>query len=294
MQFVTIFFPIWEYVEHRVAMHRSPYLLDTEGSEPVSSEPSSSERTLVPSTTSRLFDELKASGLMAERDLYRMSALEKALAVNPAPLLVFAATKDFTAENIIFLIHLRDWHQAWRTARRLSGPMGLTSSAKMELFKAAVDIYFTSVCERTADFPINVEGPLRVNLDTIFSKYQDVYDGQQPGARLRFSPVEMVSTQFGAMGDIGDIERTAETRAYAWLDEKGIEATVASLSSSSEPTTPTTNEEAEKVLKESVLAEALQVSELDENMFGAAEKSIKYLVLTNTWRKFVNTQRDSH
>src|SRR2546423_1071132 len=46
-------------------------------------------------------------------DMYSMQALEKTLLTNPTELLRFAAMKEFTGENIVFLTQVRDWKAGW-------------------------------------------------------------------------------------------------------------------------------------------------------------------------------------
>ncbi|KAK3092184.1 hypothetical protein LTR53_019680, partial [Teratosphaeriaceae sp. CCFEE 6253] len=105
------------------------------------------------------------------KELYRMAALEKALLINPTPLLHFAATKDFTAENIIFLLHVKQWRGAWRAAPRHTHSGALTVQAQDRLFNMALDIYAASVSDQTAEFPINLEGPRIKDLAANFGPY---------------------------------------------------------------------------------------------------------------------------
>ena len=58
---------------------------------------------------------------MRKSQMFAMESLEKALAVNPKPLLHYAATRDFTAENIVFLLQVRRWRAAWVVASGYAG-----------------------------------------------------------------------------------------------------------------------------------------------------------------------------
>lgn len=97
-----------------------------------------------------------------------MASLEKAPAVNSLPLLHFAASKDFTAENIIFLMRVREWRQAYATAPRLLNTSTLTSEAHNLLFRMAVDIYTTCALDSVSDIPINIDHNIRKELDLVF------------------------------------------------------------------------------------------------------------------------------
>ncbi|KAH6696601.1 hypothetical protein BKA61DRAFT_683084 [Leptodontidium sp. MPI-SDFR-AT-0119] len=76
--------------------------------------------------------------------MYSTAALEEVLLSKHTPLLHFAATKDFIAENILFLV---------------------APEVKRMLWVEAVEIYAYGVIERYADFPVNIEGRLRKTLD---------------------------------------------------------------------------------------------------------------------------------
>ncbi len=159
-----------------------------------------------------------------------MEALEKALATNPAPLLQFAATKDFTAENIIFLIAVRDWR--FGCAIQKSGST---------MFSHAAQIYANSVSETLADFPINIEWSIKSRLDTIF--------GSAVSSESARSAHTNDAVPFSNLGMLMGPLKSPQS-AFTQIKE-------------SEPDC------------------------FDETVFDAAERSVKYLVLTNTWRKYI-------
>ena len=107
---------------------------------------------------------------MRKSQMFAMESLEKALAVNPKPLLHYAATRDFTAENIVFLLQVRRWRAAWVVASGYAGSGSITQNARAHLYAMAVQTYIASVNEKTAEYPINVEGPIRSALDDVFAR----------------------------------------------------------------------------------------------------------------------------
>ena len=272
MQFTTIFFPVYEIIRSRSLMRKTLAILESwegrRGNKDSNSHlVSTRSSTDQPSTTS-------------SRELYSMAALERALAVNPEPLLQFAATKDFTAENILFLIQVRRWKDAYIRAPRVGNQ--INDSSRSYLFNAAVQIYMTRVNDRTTDFPINIEHKVRYDLDTVFGPAipigQLIYTGDAPyndaGPRIR---TPKPPTSFDRM-ESSDSAKTL-TAAQASIDFPEEKP---------EPLFPPHPGVAP--LGES---RAKMRAGFDENVFDAAESSIMYLVLTNTWQKFVRQYRPS-
>ncbi|TKA79384.1 hypothetical protein B0A55_02840 [Friedmanniomyces simplex] len=326
MQFCTIFFPIYEFYEHKRAVHaiwddaqwekqeNRPHLPASVSSR--SSVPSS-QRQLLDNSTAKLFEALAADSMADGKELYRMAALEKALLINPTPLLHFAATKDFTAENIIFLLHVKEWRAAWRAAPRDTETDHVTPQAQRRLFNMAVDIFAASVSDQTAEFPINLEGPTVKALATIFELHMassrsgssDAGGGGPGGSgsdqgtlvgSWEMSQAPRSTTAF-------DMEMTAEGPKLLWPRDKsfdfGVRTPASQASSIAPPSTPgsqTQPEEQEREQEDEPAAErgnqpmlASVYPTIDERVFDEAEASIRYLVLTNTWRKFVKAREDA-
>ncbi|PMD42712.1 hypothetical protein L207DRAFT_581365 [Hyaloscypha variabilis F] len=211
-----------------------------------------------------------------DNEMYEMtiSALDNAIATNPLPLLQFAATKDFTAENILFLIQVRDW----KISCTASTPP--TPHSRALLFHKAVEIYAQSVNEKLAIFPINIEGGIRSRLDAIF----------EPAVkRLRESNGEMSDpyneiTPFA--GGEGEMPLSPMTPGSPGSPLK-----------SNWPLPSTPKSEFSHAATEDEGDDGKKVDDIpgdfDEKVFDAAEKSIKYLVVTNTWRKMISEMKES-
>lgn len=292
MQFATVFFPIFEIFEQRNSMLKRVDSFSSTGStlRAISFISEKGDRRQPRTSTSDLFDELNSASVGR---LYSMLALERALIVNPTPLLHYAAKKDFTAENIVFLTSVRDWRQAWASAPRNPDTGTVTEDAQVRLFKMAVEIFAESVDEKTADFPINIEGHMRKELARIFSP--DVLNGLSGFAVRNIrdrAPPSLYSTP----------------PATPWADQKkagSVTTTVTATPPSSADTTfgslSSNNSAVKMVMSESkpyrledrpdlspqTNGRGIDIPGFDEHVFDEAESSIKYLVLTNTWRKFV-------
>lgn len=308
MQIVSIFFPMYEAYESRRQMHLTLSAIqdwEEKGRGHTSHTPSSMNTG----------DMSKSSYDMStqSKEIFSMTSLEKALAVNPLPLLHFAASKDFTAENIIFLMRVREWRQAWAAAPRNPATKQITEHARSLLFRLAVEIYMICILDTISEFPINIEHSIRSQLDLLF-------EPAVPEAKKRVS-AESDSSPF-------DIEMHGTPNAPLQAEVKRI-ALVTEESNHHPPptdilwkhdTTPRQpsiqvyevdssrpsgdeNRDYDDDVKP-IFASNPAISPLgsarakirpgfDEFVFDAAEASIKYLVLTNTWRKFVQMAQSS-
>jgi hypothetical protein len=263
MQFTTIFFPIYEIFRSRYQMRATLAILESwedkrqlrDESQPASSRGSNN---FASSTSSR--------------EIYTMSALEKALNVHPDQLLQFAATRDFTAENILFLMEVRDWRKLWETA---PGPVEkIPGHIRARLFQSAVHIYASRVHEKSAEFPINIESKIRQDLDAVF-------EGAVPPSKLAEEPdsgFQNATSWFKSPPTV----KTFRSEDSADSSETRIVGTV--LLPKEEPQSIFPPHPGVAPLGEY----RTQISSaFNEHVFDAAEDSIKYLVLTNTWQKFV-------
>ncbi|ETI22891.1 hypothetical protein G647_04685 [Cladophialophora carrionii CBS 160.54] len=277
MQFTTIFFPIYEIIKSRLQLRQTLAILESwedrrgirQSSNHADSSRASSDQ---PSITSS-----------QQRELYTMASLERALADNPNPLLKFAATRDFTAENILFLMQVQRWKETYASALRANNT--LSESAKSQLFHSAVDIYMSRVNDKTTDFPINIESRVRQDLDTIFGP-------AVPTGRL--DPDEDMS-YYEAESWIKSPKTTStfhmDNSAHSGASVETLTAIQVLMSF------PVENHESIFPPHPGVAplgeSRAKMRAGFDEHVFDAAQRSIKYLVLTNTWQKFVKEQQPS-
>jgi len=167
---------------------------------------------------------------------------------------------------------------------------------KRMLWKEAVEIYACGVSERYAEFPINIEGRLRTELDKMFGNGVEVLreemDGGEKASVEEDDPYSVVTPFANSPVEVPMKVMSPTTLAREM-----------SNSSSFSPSSPSTkHDNVEIVDKESHNESTLTHSRdeekctvpegFNEHVFDAAEKSIMYLVATNTWRKFVTAMRD--
>jgi hypothetical protein len=194
-------------------------------------------------------------------DMFTMAALENALRTNPTPLLQFAALKDFSGENVSFLTHLAQWRRTWLA------PKVSTEEHRRRQFVAAVRIYARLVSLEFSEFPINISSREMKNLYLIFESAATLL------VRNTTPSLSDSATPFDRVHD--DSGSTVELRASATLDALG-RANLESVSQMIEH------------VQEEALADVPIPEAFTEMVFDAAESEIKYLILTNTWPKFVN------
>lgn len=250
---------------------------------------------------SRASKDLSTKSVASSRrcELYTMRALESCIRVNPEPLLLFAALKDFSGENISFLTKIVDWKRGWSPSspiksgfpRRPSVHDVNNRNIQRQQFKRAIDIYASYVSLKYSDYPINISHTHLKELEAVFE-----------GAAM---------TIYGHLVDESDSNSATPFENFAssfWQDdksnssEKDIEAHPRRTDGSSTVDTifEMTDYNAsnhQNVLKTfevnnaatEYLPEYVPVSpDFGPHIFDHAEESIKYMVLTNTWHKFVN------
>ncbi|KAK5000292.1 hypothetical protein LTR66_000824 [Elasticomyces elasticus] len=285
MQFVTVFFPIFEAYKSRYQLRSTLDIVPSweakrQGSDSTGSS-SSKHHTLYRSTGS---DSTSSITLRRRKGMYTMAHLEKALMINATPLLHFAASKEFTGENIIFLIQVRDWRAAWNRALRSSGTV--TGQVRQSLFKLAVQIYVSSISTKTADFPVNIESKFRSDLEALFASA--VSGLGKDCNNMVVDPFNHPSSLY--TGTVSSKAFDAKTDQHVTVSE--LSTFDHSTSEIGEAVVSFTTEQdldASPLVSEPVAIPAA----FDEHIFDKAEQSVKYMVLTNTWPKFVDSRRES-
>jgi hypothetical protein len=280
MQTAAIFFPIFEAYRSRAQLRTTLAAVKSweEKRKSIESHTGYSSLTKNNSFVSRDKCSSAATSVSSRRrEMYTMAALEKALTVNPQPLLEFAASREFTGENIVFLMQVRDWRAAWNRAMRDFGTV--TGQVKYRLFNIAVEIFATSVHTKTAEFPINVGAKIRSNLETVFGP---AVVGTN---RLDDNIVDPFNRY--SLRNIGVEPPThlASRFDYEKLRDSQFSSNAARSQESIVPSSKTDLD----VIVEIPECEADVPDGFDQHIFDEAEASVKYMVVTNTWPKFVDS-----
>lgn len=270
IEIFTVFIPCWEVICHNTLTRETLDSIARWESRQKCTVSGKKSVTTQSTTTSWLPRVGRASSVQTSSNgsILTMDALEHTLSKNPEPLQEFSALKDFSGENIAFLTRVRQWRVAhFPTVKDSEKPALGNVVLTHTSFEAAVRIYMDFISSRHAEFQINLSSPDFRKLEEVFeSASQAMYGNKQ-----RFDP----ATPF-------DDAPPSPTSSTASACKHSSEATIVPCKECS--TTDIT-------VIDSVRFEGELPTGYDENIFEDAEVSIKYLVLTNTWPKFIKERR---
>ncbi|KAJ5935391.1 hypothetical protein N7466_004938 [Penicillium verhagenii] len=202
---------------------------------------------------------IKSTG--SRDSILTMHALEHVLERNPAPLQEFSALREFSGENIAFLTGIAEWKSSLPAALKDAASEEQPSEeAVRESFNRALHLYAKFISVRHAEFPLNISSQDLSALDHIFEKPTSLLYGDEREPN-QVSPFDKFAFDL-------------PSPTLSTSSEKGLRA------SSSE-------------IKDRVRFWGQIPEGFGATVFDDAEKSIKYLVLTNTWPKFIKDRRTS-
>lgn len=195
-----------------------------------------------------------------------MDALEHTLSKNPEPLQHFSALRDFSGENIAFLTRIAKWRTQFYP--RIGADQRKSSIQPSEVnirecFEVALRIYIDFVSSRGAEFQVNLSSTDFKKLEGVFEDAARVVYGEETTPDPA-TPFETANWRIGS-------EKTARPT-------NGSEDAIMSP-------------EQQAITMDNIRYWGDIPETFDEAVFDNAETSIKYLVLTNTWPKFVKERR---
>ncbi|KAJ4319615.1 hypothetical protein N0V84_006251 [Fusarium piperis] len=199
-----------------------------------------------------------------------MEALEYVLERNPEPLQQFSALRDFSGENIAFLRAVAEWKASLPPAVR--DPEKIKDASVQELvrerFNSALRIYTNFVSSRDAEFQVNLSSQDLRKLEAVF----------ESSARILY-------------GEKRNIDPATPFDSFA-MTTKVKSSSASSHGSETGIMTGSINNDVEHISDKALYWGDIPEG-FDAGVFDDAEGSIKYLVLTNTWPKFVKDRRCS-
>lgn len=206
-------------------------------------------------------------------EAYSRKALERCLEEDTSALLRFAAAKEFSGENVIFLNYVRDWKASWTKISESKPEYDWNHDPqyhRLHLFKIAVEIYAVCVDLKTAEFPINIESRIYSHLTEVFGDAAQTISQSIPAKNVP-GLYNMAPTHRKKSSTVITVEE--DTHALC-LDAYPHESqSIINI----EPRVP-----------DSIIVPA----DFTIHVFDQAERSVKNLVFTNTWPKFINTSSD--
>lgn len=292
LEVFTIFLPCWQVLRHQTLQQETlDSIAQWEAKNQLPADGVGRAKSIASSST--LVESVGASGWRYSSNsesVLTMGALEHVLERNPGPLLEFSALRDFSGENIAFLTAVARWKTPLtpamlRTSRGKSVSFamekietGADQDAARELtrerFNLALKIYVDFVSSRRAAFQVNLPSPILKHLESVFeTPAQELFgDGRSADPVTPFA--------------------TPDSWTFPNMSEDGSEKyMVAARESTPPPSAPPPSapvHDGARIRYSGVLPEGFK-----DDIFDEAEASVKYLVLTNTWPKFVKERRSS-
>lgn len=187
--------------------------------------------------------------------LLTMNALNYVLNNNPGPLQEFSALRDFSGENIAFLTRTAKWKASW--------PENASEDQMQTIFTRALEIYTDFIGPRDAEFPLNLSSHNLKRFEAIFERPARIVCGE-----ARSDP----ATPFAADVPLRSLRKGSDDAATASSGGGGSGSGRIDL-----------GEVVDRIQYTGEISE-----DFDATVFDDAEAHVKYLVLTNTWPKFVN------
>lgn len=246
----------------------------------------------------------------ADGSLLSMGALERLLEHNPEPLRQFSALKDFSGENVAFLAAVARWKKECypaALARSTGREQGIGKKQEhheeeQELeqegdvraaYTRALEIYARFVSPRHAEFPINISFQEMAGLEAIFEGAARVMYGERSVAPWN-GPASAFAPHGGDdwPGSPASLEQQQQQGASTTVVGSRDCAEMMDMHQGHHP-----SESREELHAAVRTGRVSYYGDIPEG-FGAAtfdqvENSIKYLVLTNTWPKFLQDSRRS-
>ena len=209
-----------------------------------------------------------------------MEALEDHLNTQHDGLQIYASCSELCGENILFLRKVISFKKQWAS---VFGKRGANASkARMTMFRVALNVYVNLVDSNTAKYPINIESPIYHTLEEMFGAATKLV-----ATRRKSTSTTSVSTvtPWDEPEDPFDTDKRRNT-----LNMRSI-----SLRDLSDE-----NESSEAIITPSEVSELsdplsgfIVPGDFGPHVFDAAFKSIKYMVWSETWQRYMSFRRNS-
>jgi hypothetical protein len=264
IEIFTVFLPCWEVMRHQSlrqetleSIARWEQKVKSTGHENKSLH---SDMTVVASMMSGWKSNSSTSTIQSRDSILTMGALEHVLERNPTPLQEFSALREFSGENIVFLTSVAEWRSRLPPSIKDGSAQHERSKRDVvrEHFNHALHIYAEFISVRHAEFPVNISHQELRKLEEVFEK-----------------PTRLV------YGEQRECDPTSPFDKFTFDQPP------------SSPTSTDSGKTMTGLIKDRVQYWGDIPANFEASIFDAAEASIKYLVLTNTWPKFIKDRRTS-
>lgn len=285
MELVTLIFPIYQVVRHKNAARETSRVI---AQWEVNKRATTSADGSIITKGSR--------GRMAS-----MATLDECLCGNYSGLQIYASTCELNGENIIFLVKVLNFKKQWAAVFAKAGSD--IERARMTMFRAALSIYVSLVHEGTSSYPINVESFVYTGLYKIFGSATFLVASNRPS--MPTTPISAVTPWDEPASTLNEhssgptsnlfenptsvTSESSRTEAFQMTSltslptrhsfDHGSTEHIISLDDPVNPNDP--------------LADFKVPAAFNITCFDAAEKSIKYMVWTETWQRYCDWSKNS-
>ncbi|KAL8852056.1 MAG: hypothetical protein Q9221_003081 [Calogaya cf. arnoldii] len=197
----------------------------------------------------------------------------------------FCTTKTFNGENLVFLDKTIKFKLEWR---RIFNLLHVShDSARLRIYRDAVDIYLTLIWDKTARYPINIPSQISRDLNTLFQSAAAIIAASCPSTPRSGStatPWDEPSDPFASVGD-----HPLRPMLRHSLDKGSATSQISEFGSSNRD-----NHNNDILLESSdPLADFSVPASFDESCFDAAFASIKHMMWEQPYQDFMKSKRNS-
>lgn len=286
MEASVIFIPCWHIIKNRRLKKETLNIIAEWEKKQARSPSVQSDSTKVTrrSLVSQK-DSFKSNTSSRRGEMYTMTALEKALETNPTRLLHFSAFKDFSGENIQFLSSVQQWKANWNHVAK-NGLFRKTTKIELEddalrrqQYNKAVQIYSSFISLQYSDYPINISSGHYKELEAMFDGSAALCNAHLPEDAVTpfnnywsSSRSDDVESAHGNISVVSTVINKSTDTFLATIDCQQVK-------------NPASMNLSNLGIEVPSFVEVPAI--FGPNIFDNSEESIKYMVLTNTWPKFV-------
>ena len=297
MELVTLGFPIYQVYKHKRAVRKThPALGDFDKKRLERSDKSTTTDSL---NTDTVHPSLPASAKTGR--MYSMESLDECLSSYPNDLQMYASSMELNGENIIFLTRVLAFQkicvQAFQSTCKSATDF---RRARTAMFRQALSIFISLVHARTANYPINIESVIYARLDAILGSATTLV------ASEKHSRSASIST--GISSNVTPWDEPQGERDEHSNDSYALH-TMGGDAAPRAPQPTFNRKSSENGSRERIMQVTTIINEdgsttgmggadpltgvkvpadFDERIFDGAFKSVRYMVWTETWQRYMN------
>ena len=290
IEIVTLGFPIYAMFQNKKAARETSDALASFDQKHLQSFDEGT--TLADSSTPSLKTKrsTKASSSLKKGKMYPMESLDASLYGNHDGLQVYASCMELNGENIIFLTKVITFSQKCQTT--FQSACASTSdfrTARASMFRHALGIFVSLVHNNTASYPINIESNIYTHLDRIFGPATALV----ASVKHPRSP-SIVSSSKITPWDDGPADSNNNQDGY-FGSSYPMQSMKSPVNESREQIVPQPDagEKSELELNAEALDGVDVPADFDDRVFDAAFKSVRFMVWSETWQRYMSWRRNS-